>query len=186
MAMMKVPYLKGKDSQNSEHDTEFYCGKKNYCCCCCITRVPRVPVSLAIIVIVLNCIIPGLGTMIVGCVPHLPREEVVVGECCCYYWLGIGHFVTMPIIYGYVAAIIFGVQLLYAANRKIKVKKSPLPGEPSAEMEYQDEDEDSNNQQIQNNYNDLNNFNNDGAPAQMNIEVQPVSVVINVEPQQYK
>jgi len=53
-------------------------------------------------------------------------------------------------------------------------------------MEYQDEDEDSNNQQIQNNYNDLNNFNNDGAPAQMNIEVQPVSVVINVEPQQYK
>jgi len=81
----------------------------------CGHPVPKIDLGVAIACLLINIFIPGLGTMIAGCVPNENRVEFV-SNCCCFFWLGVMHMTFTGLLFGWILAIIFGAQLITAAN----------------------------------------------------------------------
>jgi len=81
----------------------------------CGHPVPRVSVGAAIACLIINIFFPGFGTMISGCVPNENKIDFI-GNCCCFFWLGVLHISTVIIFVGWILAIVFGVQLITVAN----------------------------------------------------------------------
>mmetsp|Transcript_25619 Transcript_25619/g.24913 ORF Transcript_25619/g.24913 Transcript_25619/m.24913 type:complete len:80 (+) Transcript_25619:2-241(+) len=75
--------------------------------CCPDESIAKMDQSMAIVCLVLNILIPGIGTMINACYHEKPAAGV------CY---GILQLLTCWIIVGWIWAIVYGVKIMEKAN----------------------------------------------------------------------
>jgi len=96
----------------------------------CGRNVPKISNCAALACLVINIFFPGLGTMICGCIPHEGREsENFTGDCCCYFWLGVVHFLLWPLLIGWILSILFGCNLLTVSNMELQPEPTPDKGQ---------------------------------------------------------
>lgn len=73
----------------------------------CGMKAPLLDQTTAIIVLILNMVVlPGLGTMIVGCIG--PGQK----NCCAWFWIGMAQFFTCFCLVGWIWSIVTSVQLI--------------------------------------------------------------------------
>jgi hypothetical protein len=66
--------------------------------------VPQINSCVAMFILILNCILPGWGTIVLACVGGR--------ECGCWFLTGIAQFLLCPIIIGWVWSILTGCKVL--------------------------------------------------------------------------
>jgi len=85
----------------------------------CDHPIPKVSPSQAIFCLIVNIVLPGIGTMIAGCI--IPENEInYTRNCCCIFWLGFLHLILTPVFVGYIFALVYGCNLIYVSNMPLK------------------------------------------------------------------
>jgi len=85
----------------------------------CGTPIPKIEFGAAIFILVINLFLPGLGTMIVGCI--IPENQIYFPtNCCCFFWLGVVHSLFSVILIGYILGIVFGCQLIQVSKLNLE------------------------------------------------------------------
>lgn len=81
-------------------------------------NIPKVSMRMAIIILILNTIFPGMGTILLGCfLPHdFTNEEGVV--CCSMALVGLMQLILAILLIGWIWSIAFGVYILYSSYNK--------------------------------------------------------------------
>jgi len=92
----------------------------------CGRPVPHIGHCGAIAVLILNIFWPGFGTAICGCIPHYGSMNCI-GDCCCFYWLGVAHFLLWGILVGWILGIVLGCQLITVAAMDTNMYVSMVP-----------------------------------------------------------
>ena len=75
---------------------------------CCKEYVVKLPENLALVLLIINIIFPGVGTMVSGCAGDKVECNVIL--------IGLLQLVTAPLIVGWVWSIFHGVWLWQKAK----------------------------------------------------------------------
>ncbi len=76
----------------------------------CGNPIPVLEPTMGLIILILNILWPGLGTMIVGCVGRNVN-------CCSWFWIGMAQGVLAGCIIGWVWSILSGLQIYGVASQ---------------------------------------------------------------------
>ena len=84
----------------STSNGEFICGN----------RIPHIDPCFALIVLIMNCIWPGLGTAVTGCIGP-------GANCCAFILLGLAQFLLIPfLLIGWIWSICTGIQIVRVSS----------------------------------------------------------------------
>jgi len=83
--------------------------------------IPQLPVCVAVTSLVLNCIIPGLGTIFASfgtlcCADTKEIKRGRFGLFCINFWSGIGQLILIPFGIGWVWSVWWGMLMLHASK----------------------------------------------------------------------
>ncbi len=76
----------------------------------CGNQIPYLDPTTGLVILILNIIFPGLGTMIVGCVGRN-------ANCCAWFFIGFAQYLLVFCIVGWIWSILTGIQVYSKASQ---------------------------------------------------------------------